>query len=135
MLANAFGTAPGLYFPPQPRGGGRRCADAAHFSAARAAARVEADVDESGGADAAGDDDRPSRRQLRNFKLFGLGEAQVAETLEAPLLATGIVELGYCVRPGEVILRAIGAPAALDACGAAGAIRRLATACFPNPTN
>jgi nicotinamide-nucleotide amidase len=54
--------------------------------------------------------------QLRNFKLFGLGEAQVAETLEAPMLATGIVELGYCVRPGEVILRAIGSPAALDAC-------------------
>ncbi|MFN0130286.1 MAG: CinA family nicotinamide mononucleotide deamidase-related protein [Verrucomicrobiales bacterium] len=55
--------------------------------------------------------------QLRNFKLFGLGEAQVAETLEHPLLATGIAELGYCVRPGEVILRAIGSPAALDACG------------------
>lgn len=54
--------------------------------------------------------------ELRNFKLFGLGEAQVAETLEEPLLATGIVELGYCVRPGEVIVRAIGAPSALDAC-------------------
>ena len=72
--------------------------------------------------------------QLRNFKLFGLGEAQVAETLEAPMLATGIVELGYCVRPGEVIVRAIGAPSALDACallvrGAFGERR------FPNRTN
>lgn len=56
--------------------------------------------------------------RMRHFKLFGLGEAQVAETLEAPLLATGITELGYCVRPGEVILRAIGSPAALDASGA-----------------
>ncbi len=52
---------------------------------------------------------------LRNFKFHGPGEAQIAETLEAALLAAGVKELGYCVRPGEVIVRAIGEETALEA--------------------
>lgn len=116
VLPNRFGTAPGLYFPPQP-GVVEGVAQTPHIFLLPGPPRELKPMWT--------DQVLPQLRamlastppQLRNFKLFGLGEAQVAETLEAPLLATGIVELGYCVRPGEVILRAIGAPAALDACG------------------
>jgi nicotinamide-nucleotide amidase len=115
VLPNAFGTAPGLYFPPRP-GVVAGVAQTPHIFllpgpprelkpmwAGQVVPKLRAMIS-------------VEPPQLRNFKLFGLGEAQVAETLEAPMLATGIIELGYCVRPGEVILRAIGAPAALDAC-------------------
>jgi len=47
-------------------------------------------------------------RQMGNFKLSGLGETQVSTTVEAPLLSLGDIELGYCARPGEVIVRVIG---------------------------
>ena len=53
----------------------------------------------------------------RYFRLYGLGEARIAEVLEEPLRATGIEDLGYCVPPGEVVIRCIGAPAILDKCG------------------
>jgi nicotinamide-nucleotide amidase len=116
VLVNAFGTAPGLYIPPQS-GVIPGVARTPHLFLLPGPPRELKPMWR--------DQVIPKLRtmmageppQLRNFKLFGLGEAQVAETLEAPMLATGIVEIGYCVRPGEVILRAIGAPAALDACG------------------
>lgn len=116
VLANAFGTAPGLYFPPQG-GAGDGEAPTPHIFLLPGPPRELKPMWTNQVVPklrAMMTSDPPA---LRNFKLYGLGEAQVAETLEAPLLATGIVELGYCVRPGEVILRAIGAPAALDACG------------------
>ncbi len=47
-------------------------------------------------------------RQMGNFKLSGLGETQVSTTVEEPILSLGDVELGYCARPGEVIVRVIG---------------------------
>jgi nicotinamide-nucleotide amidase len=47
-------------------------------------------------------------RRMGNFKLSGLGETQVSTTVEAPLLSLGDIELGYCARPGEVIVRVIG---------------------------
>lgn len=117
VLPNAFGTAPGLHFPPQ-RGVIDGVAQTPHIFLLPGPPHELKPMWT--------DQVLPLLRgmlgaappELRNFKLFGLGEAQVAEMLEAPLLATGIVELGYCVCPGEVILRAIGAPAALDACGA-----------------
>lgn len=116
VLVNAFGTAPGLYFPPQERAVAG-VARTPHIFLLPGPPRELKPMWR--------DQIMPRLRammpgdppQLRNFKLFGLGEAQVAETLEAPMLATGIAEIGYCVRPGEVILRAIGAPPALDACG------------------
>jgi len=115
VLVNGCGTAPGLHFPPQAgvMGGVARTPHIfllpgpprelkqmwteQVLPVLRGMLEVEPPL-------------------LRNFKLFGLGEAQVAETLEARLLATGIVELGYCVRPGEVIVRAIGGGEALEAC-------------------
>jgi nicotinamide-nucleotide amidase len=47
-------------------------------------------------------------RVMGNFKLSGLGETQVSTTVEEPLLSLGDIELGYCARPGEVIVRVIG---------------------------
>jgi len=116
VLANAFGTAPGLHFPAQP-GTAAGAPGTPHIFLLPGPPRELRPMWT--------DQVLPVLRglmpapapKLRNFKLFGLGEAQVAETLEAALMATGIIELGYCVRPGEVIVRTIGAPAALDACG------------------
>lgn len=47
-------------------------------------------------------------RSMGTFKLSGLGETQVSTTVEEPILSLGDVELGYCARPGEVIVRVIG---------------------------
>jgi nicotinamide-nucleotide amidase len=115
-LANRFGTAPGLYFPPQS-GVVDGVAQTPHIFLLPGPPRELKPMWT--------DEVLPILRGLltveppllRNFKLFGLGEAQVAETLEEPLRATGIMELGYCARPGEVMVRVIGSAAALDACG------------------
>ncbi len=116
VLANRFGTAPGLYFPPQS-GVMDGVAQTPHIFLLPGPPRELKPMWM--------DEVLPILRGLltveppllRNFKLFGLGEAQVAETLEEPLRATGIMELGYCARPGEVMVRVIGSAAALDACG------------------
>ena len=46
-------------------------------------------------------------RQLRNFKLFGIGESAVAARVEGALTAIDGLELGYCARLGEVDVRCI----------------------------
>ena len=46
-------------------------------------------------------------RQLRNFKLFGIGESAVAARVEGALAAIDGLELGYCARLGEVDVRCI----------------------------
>ena len=46
-------------------------------------------------------------RQLRNFKLFGIGESSVAARVEGALAAIDGLELGYCARLGEVDVRCI----------------------------
>ena len=51
-------------------------------------------------------------RQLRNFKLFGIGESSVAAKVEGALAAIDGLELGYCARLGEVDVRCIAADAA-----------------------
>ena len=117
VLANAFGTAPGLYLPPQS-GRVAGVERTPHIFLLPGPPRELKPMWSGQVVPKLRSMMEGEPPQLRNFKLFGLGEAQVAETLEAPMLATGIVELGYCVRPGEVIVRAIGAPGALDACGA-----------------
>lgn len=53
--------------------------------------------------------------QLRNFKLFGIGESSVAAKIEGALAAIGGLELGYCARLGEVDVRCIATdPSLLD---------------------
>ena len=65
----------------------------------------------------------------RTYRLVGIGESHVEESVGAQLLAIPGLELGYCARMGEVDLRVIGTPAALEQ---ADAIVRskLATAIF-----
>lgn len=108
VLHNEFGTAPGLYFKPQPvaAAGG---ALSPHIILLPGPPRelkpmftnqVVPILQSITGASAA--------RRMGNFKLAGLGETQVSTTVEEPLLSLGDIELGYCARPGEVIVRVIG---------------------------
>lgn len=109
VLDNPHGTAPGLYFPAQP---GRHphlfvlpgpprelkpMFQAAVLPRLRALAGLT-------------DASAPSHRNLR---LLGLGESQVAETVEQPLQDIGGLEIGYCARLGEVDVRLIGPAAAV----------------------
>jgi nicotinamide-nucleotide amidase len=50
----------------------------------------------------------------RIYRIAGMGESLVEEAIGERLLAIPGIELGYCARPGEVDLRVIGAPLALD---------------------
>lgn len=54
--------------------------------------------------------------EMRNFRLSGLGESEVANTVEAALVGLGSdLELGYCARAGEVIVRVLGTPEQMEA--------------------
>jgi nicotinamide-nucleotide amidase len=116
VLANPNGTAPGLYFPPQP-GRGATGADSPHIFLLPGPPRelrpmVKDHVLPRIQAAVTG----PPPPQMTVFQLAGLGESEVATTLEAPLLATGIPELGYCVKAGEVQVRVFGSEDQLAAC-------------------
>jgi len=53
------------------------------------------------------------RAEIRTYRIAGLGESAVEESVGESLLALGL-EVGYCARPGEVDLRTIGAAAVLE---------------------
>lgn len=112
VLANPFGTAPGLHIPPQPQGptGGptpdifllpgppRELLPMWHTAVHPwLQARLKA-----------------APPLVQNLKFYGVGEAPLAEALEPPMLAAGVEEIGYCARPGEVIVRLTGPAAALQ---------------------
>jgi nicotinamide-nucleotide amidase len=105
VLDNPNGTAPGLYLPASADGdipsphifllpGPPR--ELKPMFVDQVAPRIRALL----GPDA-------EARQLRNFKLFGIGESTVAERVEGALAAIGGLELGYCARLGEVDVRCI----------------------------
>jgi len=50
----------------------------------------------------------------RIYRIAGMGESLVEEAIGERLLEISGIELGYCARPGEVDLRIIGGPSALD---------------------
>jgi nicotinamide-nucleotide amidase len=50
----------------------------------------------------------------RTYRIAGMGESLVEEAVGERLLGIAGLELGYCARPGEVDLRVIGRPTALD---------------------
>ena len=50
----------------------------------------------------------------RMYRIAGMGESLVEEAIGTRLLEVSGLELGYCARPGEVDLRLIGEPSALD---------------------
>lgn len=104
VLANDFGTAPGLYvaarsgtphlflLPGPPR-------ELQPMFEAAAVPILRALVP-------------PRESAMRTWRISGVGESAVEELVGEPLLALGL-ELGYCARPGEVDLRTIGTEARL----------------------
>ena len=108
VLANDFGTAPGLYFPtnigsrPSPHifllpGPPRELVPMMHAKVVPILKTITP----------------PPAFAMRSYRVAGLGESIVEERVGEALLALG-VELGYCARPGEVDVRTIGEPALLD---------------------
>lgn len=108
VLPNPFGTAPGLYFtagpglphlfllPGPPRELHPMWRD--HVEPRLRALRLGA-----------------APPLMREFCLHGAGEVHVSRTVERPLLEAGVTDLGYCARPGEVVVRCIGPEAVLAA--------------------
>ena len=112
VLANAAGTAPGLYVPPFPVPGTEMMSphlfllpgpprELKPMVRDQVLPRLAAMVGPALG--------------MRNFHLAGLGETQVAEAVEGVLTGMGIPEIGYCARAGEVIVRVFGTPEQLAA--------------------
>jgi len=52
--------------------------------------------------------------EQRVYKVAGVGESSVEEAIGEKVLAIPGIELGYCARPGEVDLRIIGKPEAIQ---------------------
>jgi len=110
VLPNRRGTAPGLYLAPRATGAGK----SPHLFLLPGPPRelqpmfeecvlpiVKALLPPGPVAD------------MRVYRIAGLGESVVEEMVGEPLLALGL-ELGYCVRPGEVDVRTIGDAGTLD---------------------
>jgi nicotinamide-nucleotide amidase len=107
VVANANGTAPGLYFPANEErksphlfllpGPPRELRPMFHDAVMPILAGLVP----------------PSATQMRVYRIAGVGESGVEERVGESLLALGL-ELGYCARPGEVDLRVIGRPEVLD---------------------
>ncbi|MDB6135883.1 MAG: CinA-like protein [Verrucomicrobiales bacterium] len=116
VLANAWGTAPGLYLPPHPvaAAGGELSPHLILLPGPPRELRpmVREVVLPLLGSICEG---RTVPRGMRNFRIANLGESQVAATVEEPITSLGDVELGYCARAGEVIVRVLGTPEHLAA--------------------
>src|SRR5438128_914450 len=52
--------------------------------------------------------------EQRVYKVAGVGESSVEEAIGEKVLAIPGIELGYCARPGEVDVRIIGKPEAIQ---------------------
>jgi nicotinamide-nucleotide amidase len=52
--------------------------------------------------------------EQRVYKIAGMGESSVEEAISEKVLAIPGIELGYCARPGEVDVRIIGNPEAIQ---------------------
>jgi hypothetical protein len=73
----------------------------------------------------------PLRVERRSYSIAGMGESLVEKAIGEKVLAIPGVELGYCARPGEVEVRVIGDPNAIQA---ADAIIRGELGCRSSPT-
>jgi nicotinamide-nucleotide amidase len=127
VLANDFGTAPGLYFPPVAVA----ALDGAHSPHLFLLPGPPRELKPMFEIQAA-----PILRgicqgkthvaQMRNFRISGVGESDVARTVEPALRSIGEdLEIGYCARPAEVIVRCIGTAQQLEAA------RMVVAAAFP----
>jgi nicotinamide-nucleotide amidase len=104
VLANEFGTAPGLYFAAR--------ADTPHLFLLPGPPRELQPMFEAAAVPILRALAPPREVAMRTWRISGIGESTVEEAVGEPLLALGI-ELGYCARPGEVDLRTIGTEAQL----------------------
>lgn len=107
VLTNPNGTAPGLYLPASPGshphlfllpGPPRELHPMYH---AQVKPRLKA----------LGDSEVPS---WRNFKIYGVGESDIAEIIEPRIIDIEGLEHGYCCRLGEVDVRLIGPEPAVE---------------------
>jgi nicotinamide-nucleotide amidase len=113
VLANDHGTAPGLYFPPMAAAAGPS-GRTPHIFLLPGPPRELGPMMENRVAPLLGSIAPKSDQAMKIWQIVGLGESHVEERVGEELLALGI-ELGYCARPGEVDLRAIGRPEQLAA--------------------
>src|SRR5262249_35713363 len=60
----------------------------------------------------------PLSVQRRSYRIAGVGESLVEDAIGKKVLAIPGIELGYCARPGEVEVRIIGLPEAIQAADA-----------------
>jgi nicotinamide-nucleotide amidase len=118
VLENPNGTAPGLYLPADPAAG------SPHLfllpGPPRELKPMFANLVFPALARLLGDD--ATLPSWSNFRIYGVGESVLASTLEPLLEGMTGLELGYCARLGEVDLRLIGTPEAVE--GAAVIVRR-----------
>jgi len=62
--------------------------------------------------------DMPGQVERRSYSIAGMGESLVEKAIGEKVLAILGIELGYCARPGEVEVRVIGDPNAIQAADA-----------------
>ena len=108
VLANEFGTAPGLYLPANC--GGK---PSPHLFLLPGPPRELHPMFREKVLPILQNIAPPPKFGMRIYRIGGLGESLVEERVGEELLALGI-ELGYCARPGEVDVRTIGAPELLE---------------------
>lgn len=109
VLANQFGTAPGLYFPAGlPKAGNP------HLFLLPGPPRELIPMVRDTVLPILKSLRPPSELQMRSWRVIGLGESAVEKLVGEQLVALG-AELGYCARPGEVDVRVIGKEADLVA--------------------
>lgn len=113
VMANPFGTAPGLYFPAslgEPLGWN------AHIFLLPGPPRELKPMVENEVEPRLREwlPDGASRRVLY-LKVTGIGESDIVEAVEKQLEAVPGLDLGYCIRKGDVDVRLAGAQSAVDA--------------------
>jgi nicotinamide-nucleotide amidase len=126
VLHNTQGTAPGLYFPPQTLANGIQTP---HIFLLPGPPRelkpmmqlsVEPKLIDIGKG-------KLNIQHLRNFRLCNIGESEVERTVENPIRSLGDdVEIGYCAKLGEVVVRVLGSLQQLESA------RMIIASAFPN---
>lgn len=112
VLANAYGTAPGLYFPKSLLSNRR----AGQIFLLPGPPRELYPMFESAVLPLLRDLLPPEeKRECRIYRLTGMGESQLENRIGFKIEARRDITVGYCARPSEVDFRLIGPSAALDA--------------------
>lgn len=111
VLANAFGTAPGLYLPKTLLAAHR----ASHLFLLPGPPRELYPMFETSVLPILKTSLPPREdRTCRIYRLTGIGESQVENRIGFQIEARGDITVGYCARPSEVDFRLIGSAATLD---------------------